>query len=548
MTNRTRFELNMARLNDIDSALHSRLLQIESPVTRLTGADGIGELNLDLGHTVFYEPSAGEYVVEQLEAFARAPKRITAHLPPIDHVGTLLADSFYGEFYRALDIRPESLISDAGDRTGGFLILLGVGLGGHIRQLTKSYEVRHVVIVEQMIEFIWHSFHVEDWTVWMNRITDAGGTIRFITSPVADEVPNYLYWHLRQSNLELIAGSLIFKHYSSPYLDTVERLFRERLPLISVSAGFFEDELVMLQNSYRNFAGHDYFLLEPKPRPAVPVPALVVGAGPSIDRAIETIRALSGAAVVISCGTALGVLLRNGIVPDIQCELENVAAVWDHHSLNARTHDLSGIMLVASSTVDPRVASLFGRRIFFFRDSVSSTKLFGNGFVEFSGAAPSVTNLGLRLSRTLGFREIFLFGVDLGARDPDRHHSKDAIYCTDEEWGKAYTRNQERMTIPLPGNFGGTVYTNRVLLWFRMMMADFLLMVPDLTVWNCSDGASIPGTTPRLASQVAPAASVFDKQSWLAGIEFPPPAPSCRHPDRPADDRGCLWPFPRLVP
>ncbi len=96
------------------------------------------------------------------------------------------------------------------------------------------------------------------------------------------------------------------------------------------------------------------------------------------------------------------------------------------------------------------------------------------------------------------FRQIYLFGVDLGSRDADKHHSHDAIYYRADDWGKSYTSHQERMTIEMPANFGGKAYTNSTLHWTRMMMAAGLEHFSFAKVFNCSDGVQIPGTLPKL--------------------------------------------------
>ena len=105
---------------------------------------------------------------------------------------------------------------------------------------------------------------------------------------------------------------------------------------------------------------------------------MIVGAGPSLDEGLETLQRIRDRVVLFSCGTALRPLLRNGIVPDFHCELENVPEV---HGVIARgrgnTAISSQITLIASATVDPRVPPLFGETIFFFRDSVSSTEILG---------------------------------------------------------------------------------------------------------------------------------------------------------------------------
>ena len=177
-----------------------------------------------------------------------------------------------------------------------------------------------------------------------------------------------------------------------------------------------------------------------------------------------------------------------------------------------------GLRLIASTTVDPQVPKLFNDLTFYFRDTVSSTELFGRGVAPIYGGGPTVTNLGLRMAITLGFGEIYLFGVDLGARKPTQHHSKDSIYVNNANWAKNYANNIEKMSIKLPANFGGESYTNRVLLWARVLMQGVLEGFPTLKVYNCSDGALIGGTTPKVARSLKLACVPADKAATLARL------------------------------
>src|SRR6185436_528369 len=90
-------------------------------------------------------------------------------------------------------------------------------------------------------------------------------------------------------------------------------------------------------------------------------PAVVVGAGPSLDSQLDALRALAGRAAIIAVDTALRPLLAAGITPHI------VVAV-DPSSINA-SHlvDVTGsesVFLVAEASVDPHAIAAFRERVF----------------------------------------------------------------------------------------------------------------------------------------------------------------------------------------
>ncbi|HZT89962.1 MAG TPA: 6-hydroxymethylpterin diphosphokinase MptE-like protein [Stellaceae bacterium] len=509
------FERNLAALELRAPGLTPMLRGIDAPQSRLVGSEAGGDLNIDLGHTGFYDPNGRAFVEQQLANYRLRPTRMYINLPKCPATPHYMSDFVLRDVFdhfRGLSVpaKPANPHEHA-----GFMIVYGIGLGLHLPELVEKYDFRHLILIEQFPEFIYHSMHVVDWAAWLDTLSERGGTVRFLIGRDPAQMAHRLYWDLRSAQFALIDGAYVYRHYHSYLLDQAEKLFIEKLPVLGVAAGFFEDEEKMLRNSFFNLLDYRFSLLEPRPRLEKPVPAIIVGSGPSIDAAIEEVRRLQGQAVIFSCGTSLGVLLRNGIKPDFHCEIENDPQVWEHLSDYRKWTDFDGITLIASTTVDPRVPGLFPERMLFFRDTVSSTGFFGKGFTEFYGTAPTVTNLGLRAAFTFGFKEVYLFGVDLGTRDPQSHHSKDSFYLTDETWQQTYAKQVEPMCHELPANFGGVAHTNRILLWARLLMAGILEQYRDCRVYNCSDGVQIPNTVPRLPSRIKLAATAEAKRRTL---------------------------------
>jgi hypothetical protein len=95
-------------------------------------------------------------------------------------------------------------------------------------------------------------------------------------------------------------------------------------------------------------------------------PAIVVGAGPSLDDNLEQLRANAGRALIVAVDTALRPLLAAGITP-------NLVVALDPSELNA-THlldaDAAGhSWLVSEGSLDPRVLPQFAGRAFIFKIS-----------------------------------------------------------------------------------------------------------------------------------------------------------------------------------
>ena len=374
-----------------------------------------------------------------------------------------------------------------------FLVVLGVGLGHHLEELARRTEARWLVIVEPMVGFFEHSFRVVNWPSLVEAFEARGGQVHVITDIDPSAIASGIVRFMDQQGIAFADGAWVFTHYPLWSFAEARKRLHEAIEFAFVNRGFFEDELKMMTNAVENLARSEFRLLEGRPRLARPEMAVLVGAGPSLDESLPTLRRIRDRVVVFSCGTALRPLLRGGIVPDFHCELENVPEVQDVIRDTAQFGDLKRITLVASATVDPRVPDFFGPRVFFFREAVSSTEILGRDYRPLPGAAPTCVNLGLAAAAFMGFMKFALFGTDCGARSGGKVHAEGTVY---HDLGAFRNRDFLRQgQLELEGNFGGVVTTDWIYDACRLMLAGAIRYF-HFDVVNCSDGAIIPGAKP----------------------------------------------------
>ncbi|HTH97566.1 MAG TPA: 6-hydroxymethylpterin diphosphokinase MptE-like protein [Stellaceae bacterium] len=477
---------------------------MREPVMRIVGSSETADLNIDLGHTLFYAKDADAFAREQLDQHWRRGDRFyldpPTSPPPSGHHSFVLAEQLHQH------LRDNAITDIAPDATAdaGYLLIYGIGLGLHLPELFERAEVRYFIVIEEFPEFLYHSMYLIDWQVILDRLRERGQTLQFYFGTEPRAVHTRIHWYMRGEGFGLLDGSFTYRHYRSLLLDGVYDQFVKELPLLPVSDGFFEDEMVMLNNCGRNLTRYEHYLLEVQPRLHKDVPIFIVGSGPSFDKTVDVVRRFRDQAIVISCGTGISAMLKHGLRPDFHCELENVPGSFSALQIvQERFGSLKDITLIASSTVWPEMAALFRRVIYFHRDSVSSSKMWSVDGQGLFGMAPTVTNLALRASLLMAFRRIYLFGVDMGTRNADVAHSSSSLYNTDPAWMENKHDPVRAMTIPMPANFGGEAFTNTILHWARMMMIQSLVPFPDARIYNCSDGVRIDGTIPKLAHTVA---------------------------------------------
>lgn len=494
--------------------LYRRIEQARGSGVSIVEKDGEAA-DLRLGGNLIYGTDARQFSADQINTFFKKPLRFFMHR--LDQCGIVTAVGKRLAMTLEERLRRDSVIDLATHPIDSptLLITFGLGLGYHLEELTRRTEARWLILVEPLVEFFEPSFAVVDWEKLFADYERKGGEVRFITEADPHLTVAAIAGVVTAKGIPYADGSWVYTHYPFWSFAEARNRLHEALEFSFINRGFFEDELIMMRNAVKNFAACDFRLLEGRPRLRRPETAVIVGAGPSLDTGIEVIKQFRDRMILFSAGTALRALLSHGITPDFQCELENVPGVFDVLTETSKIGDLSKITLLASSTVDPRVPVLFSDTIFYFRDTVSSTRILGRKHRIIEGTSPTCVNLALNAAAIMGFTEFALFGTDCGVRPGNKRHAKGTIYNdvqAFEDGNKA-----QGPTMQVEGNFGGIVNTEIIYDACRLMLCSAIKYY-HLNVFNCSDGALIPGAAPRVPEALEITTSLADAQGFKAEL------------------------------
>jgi hypothetical protein len=318
--------------------------------------------------------------------------------------------------------------------------------------------------------------------------------------------------HFSRWQAPLTDGSYLFTHYASHAISTLQSELQHGIPIhVGHPKGFFEDEILMLHNSFKNLYNQKHRQLH-NPFAALShslhhIPCAIVGSGPSLDASLPFLKKHQHLMIIFSCGTALGALLNHGIQPDFHCEIENTPGPLDILTNTAKQHNLKSITLLAACSINPHIPQLFKNTVFLMRDNLSCSDFFPS-FTPTSMMSPTVTNLGLRIAIGFGFSSISLFGTDLGSRHVEHHHSQHTAYHTDPLFFEKHPYHRQAVSLktPKPANFGGVAYSRDNFIWAGLFMStlikDYSFALPESIVRNCSDGIFIHNTVPTLPSEL----------------------------------------------
>lgn len=226
------------------------------------------------------------------------------------------------------------------------------------------------------------------------------------------------------------------------------------------------------------------------------IPAMVIGAGPSLEESIEDIRRLKDRVLLIAVDTAYNVLLKHDIEPHFCISV-------DAQTVNARYFEgvpQTDTVLVADPMVHPSVFRLFGGRIVTFGIAFEMMKWIekicgSHGEVTHGG---SVSTNAYDFACRLGCSPILLAGQDFAFTGGRAHvrgsHLDELIHGRTGrlQTAEVFNRRQVRALppIPVPGIRGNKLETNQKLMifrtWFSRQRRDDLFNVS-------ADGAVIDG-------------------------------------------------------
>ena len=150
------------------------------------------------------------------------------------------------------------------------------------------------------------------------------------------------------------------------------------------------------------------------------VPAIIVSAGPSLDKNIEDLKAAKGKAVIFAVDTAMKYLLAHDIMPDFIVTLDPDKSLW--HLQDERCKNIP-----LFCRIDSRTESIENNKkmvILYNLEGYAKTllqRLGKNTGVLNSGG--SVATGAFSICETLGFQRIILIGQDLAYSSNDTTHA-----------------------------------------------------------------------------------------------------------------------------
>lgn len=360
--------------------------------------------------------------------------------------------------------------------------LIGFGLGYRLREFAARYQGK-IIIYEPDINLLRIVFEIADFSDLLKK-----NNIKIVS--------NY-------SELENIYQSMFFIHYKLNVLCSEYYLMNES-GLSNEIKKKLEDLQSIYQSNYRNLFQKNFkwtdILFKNIPsivkNPDLDVlkdkfkgkTAVIIAAGPSLDKNIQDLKEYRDEVIVFCVGTALKTAIKNGIIPDFVVAVETFESTFVHLNIP----EISDINLILSTRVYPDVYKLKAKRIFNYHgQNAPASKwlgsLLGKSFDLYKEAG-TVSLTAYYAARIMGFDKLIFIGQDLAYTD-NKCYSQHTLFggykinnskkieaenissiakelSSEEERVKKHTEFLNRDILYVKGNKGDKVLTTASLLLF----------------------------------------------------------------------------------
>ncbi|WP_310736313.1 6-hydroxymethylpterin diphosphokinase MptE-like protein [Pseudoalteromonas sp. SR43-5] len=488
--------------------------------------DEFGQVNLINNNEFTYREPPSELAVKQVELFLQEPA--------YHHYGIAHESDEHNHFKHSTVLkkiynnRVEAVGSELPKPTNeerlDFICFFGAGLGYQIEELIRKKKLLNVFLFEPNNAVFYAMLHCVELRPLFEHCTNQGGTFSLCIGGNEYNAVNEISTLLNKQGHFNLSLMYFFKHYDSPLMDKVAEKIKEVAHRWHSGWGFFEDEIIGISHTISNLKLQFPVLKKANTfkNCIKEAPVFIVANGPSLDLAIDFLKANKEDIIIISCGTALKALLVNDIKPDMHIEMERVAILDEFVRVVERTDEvnikLNDLNIIALNTVYHGILSRF-KAAFLLNKVNDAGGCLIKGLDKESKYSrpfytnPTVTNAAVAVAVELGFELLYFIGMDFGFVSEKYHHSKHSIFFDKDFKHKERFDGLMKNERYVKGNFRDRVGTTNT---FDSSKSNVELLLQEQThvkAFNTSDGAFIQNTEAKDITDVKISKKLIDKNS-----------------------------------
>ncbi len=354
------------------------------------------------------------------------------------------------------------------------VVFSGIFHGLHIGRFLTTTRVNKVLLVEPEPE----RFEVSCYFLDYARIEEKLGALMLqIGSAISDDILS------RFHSLDKVASKLWIRVLPG-YLSAVHKKVVDQVSLWQRSAlvTSYDKELKGFEAGARTIKAGGRILCR-RPRLSKKSRIAVVATGPSLSLGIDWLKSNRSSLVILAAISAVRPLRAHGVVPDFQVSIDIHLSKSEVEALQLSRD----VPLIGNYRASRPLIDAVEKAYFVVKGNDPNPVNFR---LLLANTNPSTTNMAFAFASLCCPKEIYLFGVDVGFRDPARQYAQGGIQDN---------RPPDTTTMEIEANYPETEivlttpFFNQVRLALEKSIAQ---LSPDTKVYNLSDGARITGAIP----------------------------------------------------
>lgn len=367
------------------------------------------------------------------------------------------------------------------------IAVLGIGVGYHLDELIKEFPNKNKVVIEPDMSVFVKLMTVRD----IRPLINAKNTL-FIVSDDVEQVSK-IFLGLREDGQihDVFFAELL--SYRTAYDKWWFELKREFIKYSKLHEINVNTAVVFSMNWLTNFFEN----MKQYPKSVnlnafeaclKDIPAIIVSAGPSLNKNIHLLKEIKNKALIISAGSAINILEKHGIEPHIMVGVDG-GEPESRLFNNVKSKD---IYFAYSSTVHfDGLKNYEGPKIFFklniFKYDDWFEKRMGENTKEMKSGA-SVANLAFDISRFLGCNPIILTGQDLSYSNMQSYAEGAVLKEEQDEILRKSIEDRSKNYIEETDLNGNTVYTTQSMISMKVYFEEYVKQYPEKIYLNGTEG------------------------------------------------------------
>ncbi len=405
----------------------------------------------------------------------------------------------------------------------GLMLVNNCGLGYHLIELVEQLNINNLLIFEEFRDSFYASLHTVDWQIILDYFDKKGRSLHLFIG--LDDTTNLmnLAHVIKTAGFHNAVNAFHYKHFKSPRSDAFFIRLHNEYHFAINGFGFLEDEQIGIAHTAINLNNGLHLLNNNQPQKEMP-PIFITGNGPSLDDLFDVIKSYQDKAIIMSCGSSIGTLIKAGIIPDIHIETERTYMTTKMLEEFNVPDILKTIDLITLNTMAPEVLPMFNQAYICIKADDAAALIIdddiGERYQPLSFPNPTCVNMGLSVALRLGFRQLFFAGVDLGMKDERIHHAKSSQYF-DNSNSMLFLADEDEPITLAKGNFSENIFTTPTHEKTKNVLSITLSHYPNAKAYNLNDGIFIEGSIPLEKDKLLPVFSELnklDKQSFKATL------------------------------